>query len=81
MRTNRRRHRHRRRLYWGFGVQAGIYYQTENGWHFGGSIKSPQWFETFQFNSSDELGQPHTVKFRFDYPLMASLGVGWSWMG
>jgi long-chain fatty acid transport protein len=66
------------RMYWGFGVQAGIYYRTDNCWHFGASIKSPQWFETFEFNSSDELGQPHTPKFRFDYPLMASIGLGYT---
>jgi long-chain fatty acid transport protein len=66
------------RLEAGGGIQAGIYYFTENCWHFGASLKSPQWFETFRYNSTDDLGQPRTVSFRFDYPMMASLGAAYS---
>jgi long-chain fatty acid transport protein len=66
------------RLEAGGGIQGGIYYSTENCWHFGASLKSPQWFETFRYNSTDDLGQPRTVNFRFDYPMMASLGTAYS---
>ena len=66
------------RLEVGAGFQAGIYYFTENCWHFGASIKSPQWFENFSYNTTDDLGQPRTVKFHFDYPMMASIGTAYS---
>jgi long-chain fatty acid transport protein len=66
------------RLEVGGGVQVGLYYCTESCWHFGASYKSPQWFETFRFNSMDDLGQPRRVEFRFDYPMMASFGVAYS---
>jgi long-chain fatty acid transport protein len=66
------------RMTWGAGVQAGVYYKTDNGWHFGSSFKSPQWFETFRYNSTDELGNPRTLKFRLDYPLMVSAGTAYT---
>jgi len=66
------------RLEAGFGFQVGIYCSTENCWHFGVSAKSPQWFETFRYNSTDDNGQPRTVQFRFNYPLMASIGAAYS---
>jgi long-chain fatty acid transport protein len=62
----------------GGGFQAGVYYSFDSDWHFGASIKSPQWFETFSFNGVDELGRPRPVQFRFDYPLMASLGTAYT---
>jgi long-chain fatty acid transport protein len=66
------------RLEAGGGFQAGIYYFTENCWHFGASFKSPQWFEPFRYNTTDDLGQPRTVNFRFDYPMMSSIGTAYS---
>jgi long-chain fatty acid transport protein len=62
----------------GGGFQAGIYYFSETAWHFGASFKSPQWFETFQFNAVDELGRPRSASFHFDYPLMASIGTAYT---
>src|SRR5262249_44269274 len=62
----------------GAGFQAGVFYSTESCWHFGASVKSPQWFETFRFNAVDELGRPRNVQFRFDYPLITSIGTAYS---
>ena len=42
---------------WGGGFILGAYYAADI-WTFGASVKSPQWFETFEFNSANELGQP-----------------------
>jgi long-chain fatty acid transport protein len=66
------------RVHWGAGFQAGAYYTLDNGLRFGAAVKSPQWFETFHFQSHDELGRPRTVKLRFDYPLIASIGAAYS---
>lgn len=63
---------------WGAGFQAGAYYTTDLGWNFGASIKSPQWFEPFRYNATDQIGEPRTLKFHFDYPLMASLGLSYT---
>ncbi len=64
---------------WGIGVQLGLYYENEEtGLHLGASLKSPQWLQTFKINSEDELGANRTIEFDLDYPLVASLGVGYS---
>ena len=42
---------------WGGGFILGEY-DAADIWTFGASVKSPQWFETFEFNSANELGQP-----------------------
>ena len=39
------------RYHWGGGAQAGIYYIGQCGWHWGLTIKSPQWFEDFRFHT------------------------------
>lgn len=66
------------RYFWGGGVQAGIYYELTDSWHFGASLKSPQWFETFRFKSNDEIGGSRTLTFDFDLPLVASLGAAYT---
>ncbi len=65
-------------LQWGAGFEIGLYYSGPNSWHFGVSFKSPQWFETFRFNSTDELGRPREDRVRFDLPSITSLGVSYS---
>ncbi|MCA9259487.1 MAG: outer membrane protein transport protein, partial [Planctomycetales bacterium] len=41
---------------WGLGFQLGVFYEAPcRPWNFGFSYKSPQWFETFEINSADEL--------------------------
>jgi long-chain fatty acid transport protein len=66
------------RIHWGLGFQLGLYYRTDAGWHFGASVKSPQWFETFRAKATDELGRPRDLEFRFDYPLMVCVGAAYS---
>ncbi len=64
--------------HWGAGFQAGVYYTTDVGWHLGACLKSPQWFETFRFESEDELGRPQQYQADFDYPLIVSVGAAYS---
>jgi long-chain fatty acid transport protein len=66
------------RYLWGGGFEAGAYYTTDVGWHFGASVTSPQWLESARFKTTDELGRPETVNFAFNLPLVASLGVAYS---
>jgi long-chain fatty acid transport protein len=64
------------RWHWGVGFQVGMYYETEGPWSFGLSLKSPQWFETFEFRATDEAGGPRRLAVDVDYPLIVSGGVG-----
>lgn len=66
------------RYIWGGGFQVGLYYTTPSQWHFGASVKSPQWMEPFRYKSEDELGRPTTVTYHLDYPLITSMGVAYS---
>ncbi len=66
------------RYAWGGGVELGVYYITENCWHWGASIKSPQWMEDFRMHTENELGLPYTSKFKFDLPMILSLGTAYS---
>jgi long-chain fatty acid transport protein len=66
------------RIHWGMGFQVGAYYTLSESWHLGASLKSPQWFEPFQYNSQNELRQPRTVKSHVDYPMIVSIGAGWT---
>jgi long-chain fatty acid transport protein len=66
------------RLIWGGGFQVGAYYTTDTNWQFGASIKSPQWMEPFRYKSEDSLGRPMDIKFRMNYPMIASIGVAYT---
>jgi len=64
---------------WGLGFQTGIYYNNPStGIHLGASYKSPQWMQTYKINSQDELGSGRLIEFDLDYPMMLSLGAGYS---
>lgn len=69
----------RSRPRWGLGLQAGVYYQSGLGIDFGLSIKSPQWFEEFEFLATDELGMPIPVATEIEYPMIISAGVS-AWL-
>ncbi len=62
---------------WGFGAQVGLFYKGAE-WNLGFSLKSPQWFEDFRANSSDELGLPRVVRSEFDLPMIASWGLAYT---
>jgi long-chain fatty acid transport protein len=66
------------RYHFGGGFQVGIYYTPTENWSLGFCFKSPQWFETFTSNVTNELGQPETSSVRFDYPMIFSLGTAYS---
>jgi long-chain fatty acid transport protein len=66
------------RYHWGLGFQAGVYVTTESNWQFGASIKSPQWFETFRFNSRNEIGAPRQLELNVDYPMILSVGAAYA---
>ena len=55
------------RTTWGGGFSLGVYYEADN-WSYGASFKSPQWFQSFRFNTSDELGMPRTAELDLDTP-------------
>jgi long-chain fatty acid transport protein len=63
------------RQHWGGGFQLGVYYQPDDVWSLGASFKSPQWFETAHFNSTDELGRPRQLSVDLEYPMIVSLGT------
>lgn len=63
---------------WGAGFQTGLYYALPTGWHFGLSVKSPQWLDSFQFQSVNSQGQPETLKTRVDFPLIASAAIAYT---
>jgi long-chain fatty acid transport protein len=65
-------------LQWGAGFEIGVYYALSDDWHIGASFKSPQWFETFRFYTTDELGRPHLDRVRFDLPSITSVGASYS---
>ena len=66
------------RYHFGGGFQVGVYYTPTPTWNLGFCFKSPQWFETFTSNVTNELGQPESASVNFDYPLILSLGTAYS---
>jgi long-chain fatty acid transport protein len=62
----------------GGGVQIGAYYQATDVLQLGASIKSPQWFQAFDVNSTDANGLPKPEEINVDYPLIASVGMGYT---
>lgn len=58
---------------WGAGYSLGIYYQADN-WGLGASYKSRQWFQDYQFSTTNEIGLPQTINFGLDLPAIISLG-------
>jgi len=65
---------------WGFGAQAGVFYQGDGDWDFGCSYKSKQSFSDFEFNSTDANGAYRKIALDMDFPAIASVGVayrGW----
>ena len=66
------------RYRWGGGFSVGAYYDPGGDWKFGASVKSPQWFDTFSYNSINFNGQPTRPTFDLNFPLVASVGTAYS---
>jgi long-chain fatty acid transport protein len=66
------------RYRWGGGFAVGAYYDTGGDWKFGVSVKSPQWFDTFSYNSVTFNGQPARPTFDLNFPLVASVGTAYT---
>jgi len=61
----------------GGGIQGGLYYKTDE-WRFGVSVKSPLWFDSFEFEARNERGEPRSFKFTLNYPMIVTSGIGYS---
>jgi long-chain fatty acid transport protein len=66
------------RMTWGGGFEVGAFYNLGAGWQLGASYKSPQWFEDFHFQSTDEFGKPRSIVFNAELPMIVSAGVGYT---
>ena len=66
------------RTNWGIGCQLGMYYTTDCCWNFGATIKSPQWFNKFRWNATDEIGMHRQLNFDLDLPMVVSLGTSYT---
>ncbi len=62
---------------YGGGFIVGLYYKAD-GWAAGASVKSPQWFDTYHFNSTDQVGNPRQLNFGLDLPLIVSTGASYT---
>lgn len=58
---------------WGAGFAVGAYYRADC-WAVGASFRSPQWFDKFRINSTDELGRERKLSYTLDLPLIFSVG-------
>lgn len=61
---------------WGAGFNLGVYYKAGD-WGFGSSYKSPQWFQSYSYNQTNELGLPRTTEYNLDLPAIVSVGTSY----
>jgi long-chain fatty acid transport protein len=66
------------RPFWGGGFKAGLMYRVADYVTLGFGYTSPQWFETWIFNSRDELGNARQLSLRANLPAIYSWGVAYS---
>jgi long-chain fatty acid transport protein len=68
----------------GFGFQAGLTWLLSDAWSVGLAYTSPQWFQDFEFNTTNKapgsqtFGFPREITFRMDVPAIYSGGVALS---
>lgn len=63
----------------GVGGQVGIFFDSHNGMKLGASYKTPQYFESFDFENTylDNSAAPGN-SFTMNYPAILSIGTGYS---
>jgi long-chain fatty acid transport protein len=66
------------RYRWGGGFHVGVFYDPGTDWKFGAAVKSPQWFETYTYNSITVDGRIARPKFNLDFPMVASVGTAYT---
>lgn len=62
---------------WGAGFSLGTYFQADDHWSFGASYKSQQWFQPYQFNTTNEIGIPQSATFSLNLPATVSIGTSY----
>lgn len=68
----------------GFGFQAGLTWLLNDAWSIGLAYTSPQWFQDFEFNSTNKapgsqgFGTARELTFRMDVPATYAGGVAFS---
>ncbi|QDU23904.1 OmpP1/FadL family transporter [Urbifossiella limnaea] len=65
------------RPFWGGGVRAGLVYSVTDALDVGFGYTSPQWLETWKFNTRDNLGNAQTLSLKASLPAIYSWGVAW----
>jgi long-chain fatty acid transport protein len=65
-------------LHAGGGAQAGLYFTSDWDLNVGLSIKSPQLFQTFKYQTVNAKGQATLTQVQLDYPGIASLGLSYT---
>jgi long-chain fatty acid transport protein len=65
------------RPFWGGGLRAGLVYSATDRLDIGFGYTSPQWFEKWEFQARNELGQPRTLTLSATLPAIYSWGIGY----
>jgi len=66
------------RFRWGGGFHVGAYYDPGTNWKFGAAVKSPQWFDTYTYNTITADGHIARPKVDLDFPMVASVGTAYT---
>lgn len=62
---------------WGQGFTLSATYQASPALSWGAVLKSPQYFDEFEWNSQYPDGTPTRFKFRLDYPMILGAGLSY----
>ncbi|MGL4943661.1 MAG: OmpP1/FadL family transporter [Thermoguttaceae bacterium] len=65
------------RYTWGGGLNAGIYYEINNNWRAGFSVKSPIWSDALRFVGENKAGTPRRASMQLDLPMVLSWGLSY----
>ncbi len=63
--------------YWGGGFRVGAVYSPTDTFDIGFGYTSPQWLQTWTFNSRDLGGNAQKLAINVSLPAIYSLGFGW----